>query len=148
MKVWFYAIMAKSKRKKRRSQAGVKPTARELKEFKKLLLAKRTFISGDLDRLQDETLSKSRQEAAGDISNMPTHMPDIASDNFEQEFSVGLIENVEDEVREIDAALERVEEGTFGICESCDQSIPKARLRAISYARLCIECKRKEELGE
>jgi len=138
----------KNKRKRRNAKASPKPTARELKEFKKLLLAKRTFITSDLDRLQNETLSKSRQEAAGDISNMPTHMPDIASDNFEQEFSVGLIENVEDEVREIDAALERTEEGTFGICESCGQLIPKARLRAIPYARLCIVCKRKEELGE
>jgi len=140
--------MGKNKRKRRNAKASPKPTARELKEFKKLLLAKRTFITSDLDRLQNETLSKSRQEAAGDISNMPTHMPDIASDNFEQEFSVGLIENVEDEVREIDAALERTEEGTFGICESCGQLIPKARLRAIPYARLCIVCKRKEELGE
>jgi len=140
--------MGKNKRKKRNSKASPKLTARELKEFEKLLLAKRTFITSDLDRLQNETLSKSRQEAAGDISNMPTHMPDIASDNFEQEFSVGLIENVEDEVREIDAALERTEEGTFGICESCGQLIPKARLRAIPYARLCIVCKRKEELGE
>ena len=140
--------MEKNKRKRRNAKASPKPTARELKEFKKLLLAKRTFITSDLDRLQNETLSKSRQEAAGDISNMPTHMPDIASDNFEQEFSVGLIENVEDEVREIDAALERTEEGTFGICESCGQLIPKARLRAIPYARLCIVCKRKEELGE
>lgn len=140
--------MGKSKRKRSKSQAGAKLTAKELQGFKKLLLIKRAFITGDLDRLQNETLSKSRQEAAGDISNMPTHMPDIASDNFEQEFSVGLIENVEDEVREIDAALERIEEGTFGICESCDQLIPKARLRAIPYAHLCVECKRKEELGE
>ncbi|KPJ62200.1 MAG: hypothetical protein AMS15_04605 [Planctomycetes bacterium DG_23] len=140
--------MGKSKRKRSKSQGGAKLTAKELQGFKKLLLIKRAFITGDLDRLQNETLSKSRQEAAGDISNMPTHMPDIASDNFEQEFSVGLIENVEDEVREIDAALERIEEGTFGICESCDQLIPKARLRAIPYAHLCVECKRKEELGE
>jgi RNA polymerase-binding transcription factor DksA len=140
--------MGKRKRKRNKSQASAKLTAKELEGFKKLLLAKRAFITGDLDRLHNETLSKSRQEAAGDISNMPTHMPDIASDNFEQEFSVGLIENVEDEVREIDAALERIEEGSFGICESCNQSVPKARLRAIPYARLCVECKRKEELGQ
>lgn len=140
--------MEKNKGERRRSQANLILTAGELKEFKKLLLAKRAFITGDLDRLHDGALSKSRQEAAGDISNMPTHMPDIASDDFEQEFTVGLIENVEDEVREIDAALERIEEGTFGICESCGQPIPKARLRAIPYARLCVKCKQKEELGQ
>jgi len=113
--------------------------------FRDILLLRRGHIVGDKDRLHDEALSKSTQAASGDLSNVPFHMADAGSDNYEQEFALGLIENEEQELREIDAALGRIQAGTFGQCETCGKSIRKARLKAIPYARLCIECKRVEE---
>jgi RNA polymerase-binding protein DksA len=121
--------------------------ASELDHFRKVLLLKRDLLSGNVDALQDQALKRSRQESSGDLSNMPIHMADIGSDNFEQEFTLGLIENEEEIVREIDDALERIEDGTYGKCDSCGKTIKKTRLKALPHARNCIECQRMEELA-
>src|SRR5512147_556400 len=95
--------------------------------------------------MADSALRKSVAAASGDLSTVPFHMADLGTDNFEHEFTLGLIENEEEELREIDLALERLEKGAYGLCESCEKPIPKGRLLVIPYARLCIECKRGEE---
>lgn len=120
----------------------------ELEGIKRQLLMKRRTLVGDIAALEGEALKKSRQDASGDLSNMPIHMADIGSDNFEQELMVGLMENDEGALRDIDDALDKIERGVFGHCESCSTKIGSARIRAIPYARLCIECKRLEEEGE
>ena len=117
----------------------------ELEQFRRLLLRKRALLSGNVTSLESQALKRSRQDASGDLSNMPIHMADIGSDNFEQEFNLGLIENEEELLDAIDDALERIEDGTFGKCESCDKPIPKERLKAVPHANLCIECQRQEE---
>ena len=119
----------------------------ELARFRKILLLKRDLLSGDVTTLQNEALRKNRQEATGDLSNMPIHMADIGSDNYEQEFALGLIQNEEVTLREIDEALKRIEDRSYGKCEGCDKKIPVARLKAKPHAKYCIECKRKEEKG-
>jgi RNA polymerase-binding protein DksA len=119
--------------------------AKERQPFKKLLLERRKMITGDVTHMKDETLSKSRQDASGDISAMPLHMADIGSENYEQEFRIGLVENEEEELREIDEALARIADGSYATCEGCGKSIAKSRLKAIPYARLCISCQREEE---
>ncbi len=119
----------------------------ELDQYRKLLMRKRATLSGNVNSLESQALKKSRQDASGDLSNMPIHMADIGSDNFEQEFTLGLIENEEDLLRAIDEALERIEEGSYGKCESCQKPISKERLKAIPHASLCIECQRQEEQG-
>ncbi len=129
----------------RRKEASVK--ADELDQYRRLLLRKRALLSGNMNSLESQALKKSRQDASGDLSNMPIHMADIGSDNFEQEFTLGLIENEEELLDAIDDALERIEDGTFGKCESCDKLIPKDRLKAVPHANLCIECQRQEEHG-
>ena len=93
-------------------------------------------------------MKKSMAAASGDLSTVPYHMADVGTDNFEHEFTLGLIENEEEELREIDAALERIEETSYGVCETCEKPIPKGRLKVIPYARLCIDCKRDEENGK
>ncbi|MBI3099290.1 MAG: TraR/DksA C4-type zinc finger protein [Planctomycetes bacterium] len=117
----------------------------KLAEYRKLLVDRKMELSGNVDQLEHEALKTSRQDASGDLSTMPIHMADLASDNFEQEFTLGLIENEQDELRAIDEALTRLEEGTYGICEACSKVIPAERLKIVPYARLCITCKTKEE---
>lgn len=112
----------------------------ELKVYKDRLLALRARLRGDVNQLADAALKKSRSEATGDLSTMPIHMADIGTDNFEQEFTLSLMENDGDALEQIEAALERIEESTFGLCEECGAKIPKARLNAIPYAALCIKC--------
>lgn len=119
--------------------------ARERESFKKLLLQRRAMLTGDVNHMRDESLNKSRKDASGDLSTMPLHMADIGSENYDQEFTIGLVESEEEELREIDAALERTMEKSFGVCETCSEPMKKTRLKAIPYARLCIACKREEE---
>ena len=119
----------------------------ECREFRQMLLQRRMLLAGDVNQMQDSALSESVARAAGDLSTVPFHMADVGSDNYEHEFTLGLIENEEEELREIDAALARLENGQYGTCESCQKLIPRGRLRVIPYARLCINCKRREENG-
>ncbi|NOZ22040.1 MAG: TraR/DksA family transcriptional regulator [Planctomycetes bacterium] len=119
--------------------------ATELARFKKALLERRQELAGDVTRMGDEAMRKSRQSASGDLSSMPYHMADIGTDNYDQEFTLGMIENEEDEVRAIDDALEKIENGGYGVCETCGCKIKKPRLKFMPYARNCIDCQQKEE---
>lgn len=114
----------------------------ELAYFKKLLLDRRQALVGDLNHLEDNALRRTKDNAATlDISNFA----DLGTDNFDQDFTIGLIENSEEIVREIDAALQRIEEGTYGLCEMGGCDIGRNRLRAIPWAKLCIACQRQVE---
>jgi RNA polymerase-binding protein DksA len=112
----------------------------ELKEYKERLLALRARMAGDVNQLRENSLRKSRSEANGDLSSMPIHMADIGSDNYEQEFSLSLMENEGAALAKIQTSLERIEQGTYGACEECGAKIPKTRLNAIPYANLCVKC--------
>jgi DnaK suppressor protein len=121
--------------------------AKELDQFKRVLLEKRRLMMGDVSTLEKAALQDSRQDASGDLSKMPLDMADIGSDNYEQEFTLGLIETEQATLDEIEEALERIDKRVFGKCVACDGPIPKARLRAKPHAKYCIECKRREEKG-
>jgi len=121
--------------------------SRELEQFRKLLLAKRRMLAGDVTGLEQAALQNSRQDASGDLSKMPLDMADVGSDNYEQEFTLSLIETEQATLQEIDEALERIENKTFGTCEGCGGRIPKARLKVRPHAKYCIECKRRQEQG-
>ncbi len=117
----------------------------DLESFRKLLLEYRRVLVGDLNHMEEGALRRSKDNAATlDISNFA----DLGSDYFEQDFTIGLIENSEQTLREIDAALQRIEDGTYGICEEDGSPIRKARLRALPWARLCVGCQRKLEEEE
>ena len=120
-------------------------TKAEVEQFRRFLCALRDRLRGDVNQLTDEALKKNRQEASGDLSNMPIHMADIGSDNFEQEFTITLMETGQDALGQIEAALERIREGTYGKCEECGAPVPKQRLRAIPYTPHCVQCARKLE---
>jgi len=112
----------------------------ESKVYKERLLALRARLRGEVNQLADAALKKNRQDGGGEQSSMPIHMADLGSDNFEQEFTLSLMENEEDTLVSIESALERIEDGTYGQCEECGVKIPKARLNAIPYAPLCVKC--------
>jgi RNA polymerase-binding transcription factor DksA len=112
-----------------------------------LLLEKLEEITGDVDHLESGSLKSSRADAAGDLSSMPIHMADIGSDNYEQEFSLGLMSSERKIVREIIAALKRIDEGTYGICEGTGEPIPLPRLNGIPWARYCVQFAEKLEKG-
>ena len=118
-------------------------TPAELNGFRQQLLDLRSRLHGDVSHLTSEALRKTGGEASGSLSNTPIHMADLGTDNFEQEFTLGLIQNEEQALDEIGVALERIGQGTFGHCEECHKDIPKARLQALPYTRHCVDCARK-----
>jgi RNA polymerase-binding protein DksA len=118
-----------------------------LDEFRQQLLNLRNRLKGDVTNLADEALRKAGGEASGSLSNMPIHMADLGTDNFEQEFTLSLLENEEHALEEINAAIDRIAKGKFGHCEECEKEIPRDRLKALPYARRCLACTRKLEQG-
>ncbi len=123
--------------------------ADELVSFKRLLLSIRARLRGDVEQLKDEALDR---DGSGD-SKSPTHIAELGTDNYEQDFSLRFVENEEETLKEITAALKRIDDKSYGSCELCLQEgksatkakIMKTRLRAIPFARNCIECERKRE---
>jgi RNA polymerase-binding protein DksA len=120
---------------------------KELSEFRETLLQRRAQMVGDVTTMRDEALSRNRQDAAGDLSNMPLHMADVGTDNYEQEFTLGLIESERQLLREIDDALLRIKAGTFGVCAATGEPIGRARLRATPWAKYCYEYVLAQERG-
>ncbi len=120
----------------------------ELAQYKRILLDLRQKLAENVNSMEDEALGKSRQDASGDLSNVPIHMADVGTDNYDRDLTIGLIQNGEEELRAIDDALERIGNKTFGSCEECEKKISKARLTALPYVKNCIECQREEEEEE
>ena len=112
----------------------------ELKIFKDRLVSLRGRLRGDMTAMAEAALSKTRSEASGDLSSMPIHMADVGSDNYEQEFTLSLMQSEEETLDQIEAALERIEDGVYGSCVECDGRISKKRLNAIPYTPFCIKC--------
>lgn len=118
---------------------------KELAIFKDLILKKKEEILEGIKHISDDTLKKSQKDAAGDISGYTYHMADVATDNYDREFSLGLASNEREALYELDDALKKTEEGTFGICETCKGLITKIRLKVVPNARLCLKCQEKKE---
>lgn len=121
--------------------ANLKPE--ELASYRRLLVNLSDRLRGNVDRMTDEALRRSQSES--NLSNVPLHMADVGTENYDQEFTLGLIQNEQETLKHIDEALGRVEEGNYGACMECGGPIAKARLQALPYTRYCIECARKLE---
>jgi len=115
----------------------------EQEKYRQRLEDLKNRLRGDLNGLTAEALRKTGGEASGNLSNAPVHMADLGTDNFEQEMSMTLLENNQQILDEIDSALKRIDDGTFGKCEECGQDIGGGRLQALPYARYCIDCSRR-----
>ncbi len=122
-------------------------SASELKHFQQMLLEKRRELLVNVFHIKDEALKQSHMDATGDLSSMPIHMADLGSDNFEQEFALGLMDSERKLLREIDEALERIEDKTYGICLGTGQPIRKERLEAQPWAKYSVEYARQLEKG-
>jgi DnaK suppressor protein len=122
----------------------------DLVEFKRRLLVLRSRIQGDVQTLTQEALD--RNGGSGD-SKSPTHIAELGSQTWEQDFSLRVAESDQEVLEEIRDALKRIDAGTFGLCAACQaegkspakSAIPKMRLEAIPYTRNCVACERKRE---
>ena len=99
-----------------------------METYRETLLALRTRLRGDVSHLADEALGANGAKTGG-ASHAPVDMADVATDNFEQEFTLSLMQNQEQVLGEIGDALERIRQGTFGRCEECEKPIPRPACR-------------------
>lgn len=128
--------------KPRKNQAGL--NSKELETYRSALLAKRRELVGDMSSMEREAL---RSASGSNLSNLPMHMADMGTDNYEQEFTLGLVEKDRQLLREINSALGKIQDGTYGLCEGTGKPISKARLEAQPWAKYSIEHARALEKG-
>jgi RNA polymerase-binding protein DksA len=112
-----------------------------------MLVEKLRSLLGDMNGMEAGVFGRNQQDSSGDLSNMPTHPADIGSDNFEHEFTLGLLQSERILLNEIRESLERIENGTYGICLGTGQPIGKPRLKARPWCKYCIDYQRMIEKG-
>jgi DnaK suppressor protein len=115
-------------------------TPEELAQFEEMLRERRRQLTADVNSLEAEDA-----QGATETTAFSTHLADLGSDSASSDISLGRREAASEEIQGIDEALERIQAGTFGVCDSCEKPIVKSRLEAIPYASLCIPCKQLEE---
>ena len=111
----------------------------EIKPYKEMLILLRARLQGDVSTLANAALS-SGAGAGSASSAVPSHMADMGSETYEQDNTILLMNSEGETLAEIDLALERVEDGTYGLCVECTGKIPKTRLKAIPYTPYCVKC--------
>ncbi|MEE2907554.1 MAG: TraR/DksA C4-type zinc finger protein, partial [Planctomycetota bacterium] len=115
----------------------------ELEQFRVLLITKRRELLAAVDSMEFEALRSDD----GDTSSMPIHMADVGSDVYEQDLMLGMAASERERIRDIDDALRRIVEGTYGVCELTRKTISKKRLNAKPWAKYTIEAARQVERG-
>ena len=118
---------------------------KDLKFFKELLMKKKVDLAKGIDHIANDALKTSQRDSTGDLSAYSLHMADMATDNYDREFSLGLAYNEQKILNRINEALEKTEDNKFGLCELCEKKISKVRLKAVPYAELCVPCQEKRE---
>ncbi len=126
--------------KPRKNAAGL--SSREVEHFRDLLLAKRRELIGDMSSMEREAL---RSSGGTNLSNLPIHMADMGTDNYEQEFTLGLVQKDRDLLKEINLALAKLQNGTYGLCDATNLPINKERLEFLPWTRYSMEYQRKLE---
>ena len=114
---------------------------KELERYKEILLRKRAELLGDIANMEDEALRQN----SGSLSNLPQHMAEQGSETFDQQLSLELAEVDRNLIREVDAALGRIADGTYGVCERTGQRISAERLAELPWTRYSIEAAREME---
>ena len=108
--------------------------------FEVMLLERRRQLAGDLHALEEEEL-----QVASETPAESSHLADLGSDRAASDLNLSCRESATGEIQQIDDALERLKDGSYGLCETCEQPMARARMEAIPYARLCLTCKTVEE---
>jgi RNA polymerase-binding protein DksA len=115
--------------------------------FRTILREERQRVADAISYLHEETPGSLEEETEEMIGSVDNHPAETASATLDREIDYTLEENSEHVLAEIDSALTRIEQGTYGTCRTCGQPISEERLEAIPYATQCIDCKRREERG-
>jgi DnaK suppressor protein len=127
----------------RGGEGAQRVSALDTDHFRELLLDARKRVVAALQNLHDDHAGTLSDEA-GEETAYDNHLADTATETYDRELDYTLEENSEHVLADIDAALKRIEDGTYGICTNGGEQIPAERLEALPWATLCIDCKQRE----
>ncbi len=144
------AVRRKSTKKKAKAKPKAKRKAKarpisnasreELEKFRELLLAERERLEAELEEIESRAAGLDESERANEVSAYDDHPADLASETFEREKDLAIRESVESMIHKVINALEKIDRGTYGMCDACGRAIKKARLKALPFATLCLDC--------
>jgi len=120
-------------------------TKKEMEKFEKELMEERKRLSGILDVMKKEIFDRSSRDSSGDLSAYSFHMADLGTDAIDREREYMLASSEGQLLLEVDDALRKIYEGSYGKCEKCTKGIEKTRLEAMHHARLCMKCRKEED---
>ena len=133
------------KKSKRTPLMADKDVPEKFKRYYRLLLDLRSHLTEDIERHSEETLKRSSKDDAGDLSAYGQHMADAGTDTFDRDFALSMVANEQEALSEIDAAIKRIDDGTYGICEINQMPIAKERLLAVPFTRYSAEAQKNLE---
>ncbi|MDX9973902.1 MAG: TraR/DksA C4-type zinc finger protein [FCB group bacterium] len=114
---------------------------KEAKKFEKLLITELDRLSTGLRQLEEDTLYEASSGNVGDL----TSYAEVGTENFERETALNIASGETQRLREVSEALQRIQGGSYGVCEGCEKEIPRKRLEVFPAARFCVECQSKLE---
>lgn len=117
----------------------------KFRRYYRLLLELRSHVLQQLGEHTEETLLKSSKDDSGDLSGYGQHMADAGTDTFDRDFALSLVSSEQEALAEIEAAIKRIHNGTYGVCEATQKPIAKERLLAVPFTRYSTEAKREVE---
>ncbi len=117
----------------------------KFRRYYKLLVDLRNHVLTQLGEHTEETLLKSAKEDSGDLSGYGQHMADAGTDTFDRDFALSLVSSEQEALAEIEAAIKRIHDGTYGVCEATQKPISKERLLAVPFTRYSAEAKKEVE---
>jgi DnaK suppressor protein len=120
-------------------------TKKELSDLRKQLQEERGELVRQATEIEEGSFGSAQSELTGELASFDEEYADAGTATFERERDLSLSNNIRDLIEKIDRALERIDEGSYGLCERCGRPIEKARIKALPYASLCIKDKQAEE---
>ncbi len=119
-----------------------KDVPEKFRRYYKLLIDLRSHLTAGIELHSEETLKRSAKDDAGDLSSYGQHMADAGTDTFDRDFALSMVANEQEALSEIEAAIKRIHDGTYGVCEATQKPIAKERLTAVPFARFSAEAQR------
>ena len=116
----------------------------QIKQLRQLLITERAKLAEEIKQIARDA-STSPRDASGDLSAYTVHLADMAADTYDRELSMNIASSEQETLYQIDDALKRLDDGSYGVCQQCNQPIAMSRLKAVPYASMCIECQRSKE---
>lgn len=125
-----------------------RPVQKKYQKFYDSLVELRDHVKAGLNMHTEETLKRSGKDDSGDLSSYSQHMADAGTETFDRDFALSMVSSEQDALTEIQAAIERVFKGTYGVCEMTGKHIREERLLAVPFTRYSIETQKQLEKNQ